>query len=157
AARHGAWREARGLDDQRIRLRPADGVTRRGRRPGTRVRPSVQVEMPHAAALAGEDDFILLLDEVHASGIRVHQQPTVTAAAATSAAWLRDDDVGDARRVGPGRLRPGRTAAAAAAATATPVAGGHTGQQLRGRYRCPEPVEASRAVRIDSNPMDLEA
>ena len=91
--------------------------------------------MPHAAALAGEDHLILVLDEVHAARVRVDEQRAVTAAPATAAAWLRHDDVGHAFRVGPGRLRRGRTAAAAASTAAAPAAGGHAGQQLRGRYR----------------------
>jgi hypothetical protein len=37
--------------------------------------------VPHAAALAREDHLVLLLDEVHATRIRVDEQASVSAAA----------------------------------------------------------------------------
>ena len=113
--------------------------------------------MTHATALACEDHFIFLLDEVHAARIRVNQEPTVAAAPAASGAWLRHDDVRDALRVGRGRLRFWRPAAAASSAAAAPAAGGHARQQLRGRDRRAKPVEASRAVGVDTNPVAFEA
>src|SRR4051812_13312239 len=148
APRHPTGSEPGRLDDQRVPLIPTDGVPGRRRRPGTRVRPSVQVEMPHATALACEDHLIFLLDEVHASRIRINQKRTVAAAAAPSPAWLRDDDVRDAFRVGRGLLRFQPPAAAAPSTAAAPAAGGHAWQQLRGRDRCPKPIEAPRAVGV---------
>ena len=116
--------------------------------------------MPYAAALAGEDHLILVLDEVHSPGIRVHQQRTVTASAATAATRLGDDDIGHAFRVAPGRRGLRRSPAAAAAtppASAAAAVGGDAGQQLRRRNGGPEPAKAARAVRIDTNPVAFQA
>jgi hypothetical protein len=120
------------------------------------VRAPVHVEVPHAAALASEDHLIFVLDDVHTARIRVDEQRTVTAAPDTTTARLRHHDIGHAFRVWSARLRRGSTAAAAATPAAASSAGGHAGQQLRGRYRRAEPVEASGAVRIDTNPVAFE-
>ena len=105
------------------------------------------------ATFAGEDDFILVLDEVHAARVRVDQEGAVAASSETAGAGLRDDDVGNAFRVGSGRLQDRWSTAAAPpsapAAASTARGGAGAGQQLRGRNRRAKPAEAAGAVRID--------
>src|SRR5204862_5131404 len=118
-------------------------------------RPAVQVDVPDAAALAGENHLVLVLDEVDAARIRVDEQPAVSTPAANDAG-LRDDDVGHAFRVGYAGLRPAGGSAAVPAAAAPATAGGHAGQQFGRRHRRAKPVETPRAVRIDTNPIAFE-
>ena len=40
---------------------------------------SVEVDVADATALAGEDHFVLVLDEMNAAGIRVHEECAITA------------------------------------------------------------------------------
>src|SRR5262245_17510932 len=130
--------------------------------PGGRRRPvarigmtaAIEVDVPHAAALAREDDFVPLLDEVHATRIRVDEQASVSAAAATAATRLRHHDVGN-----PFGMRTrwfGTTPAATPATSVAASTAGDSGQKLRRRYNAAEAVEAAHAVGIDANPIALE-
>ena len=51
----------------------------------------------------------------------------------------------------------GGTAASAASTATSAAAGADARQQLRGGYDCGEAAEASHAVRIETNPVTLEA
>jgi hypothetical protein len=84
---------------------------------------TVEIEMSHAAALASEDHFVLVLDEVHAAGIGVDEERSVTASSETTGTRLRDDDVRDAFGIWTLRVRKRTTAPATTArSTSTPAA-----------------------------------
>src|SRR5262245_32540493 len=101
AAGNGSGRKPGRLDHERAAFVAADRMPRRSRHPLARIgmTAAIQINVPHAPALAGEDDFVLVLDEVHAARIRVDQDAAVAAAAEETAARLRDDDVRNAFRI----------------------------------------------------------
>src|SRR4029450_10950845 len=68
-ARHRTGREADGLDDQGVSLILPHRVTGWCRHPWHWMLTAVQVEVPDAAAFAGKDHFVVVLDEVHAARV----------------------------------------------------------------------------------------
>src|SRR6476660_526208 len=71
--------------------------------------PAVDVDVPDAAALAGEDHFVLRRNNMHTTGVRVDQQ-RAAAASTPRVTGLRDDDVGIAFGVRAGVRRRTRAA-----------------------------------------------
>src|SRR5262245_57705063 len=154
AAGNRSLRKTGCFDDERVSVVAADRMPggRRGALAGLGVAAAIEIDVPHAAALAREDHFVLLLDEVHAARIRVDEQAAVSAAAPAAAARLRDDDVGNPFRMRTGRVR-GATAAPAAVAASTAA---DAGQELRRRHDAAEAVEAAHAVGIDADPVSVQ-
>ena len=153
SAGNGSRRKTGRLDDECASFVAADRIASGRRSAVARIGMTAasKINVSHAPPFAGEDHLVLLLDEVHATRVRVDEQASVSATAPTTAARLRNHDVRNTFR-----MRPGWFWAPAAAAPA-PATAGDARQELRRRDDATESVEAADAIGIDADPVTLEA